>query len=116
MNEKPPSGASAPQSIPVELPANLDPVYSNLALLAHSPAEIVIDFARILPAMPKARVIARIILTPLCAKAFLRALGENIGKYEAQYGEIRLPEGTSLAERLFGKPTVDPQPDSPKEG
>lgn len=116
MNENPPSSAGAPRPIPMELPANLEPVYSNLALIAHSPAEIVVDFARMLPGMPKARVTARIVLTPLCAKAFLRALSDNIAKYETQYGEIRLPEGVSLAERLFGKPTVDPQPDSPKEG
>jgi hypothetical protein len=107
---------SAPRQIPLELPANLEPVYSNLALIAHSPAEIVIDFARILPGMPKARVASRVVLTPLCAKALLRALGENVAKFEKQFGEIHLPEGPSLAEQLFGKPTVDPAPDSPKEG
>jgi hypothetical protein len=106
----------APRPIPLELPGNLEPVYSNLALIAHSPAEIVIDFARMLPGMPKARVAARVLLTPLCAKALWRALGENIAKYEKQFGEIHVPEGPSLAEQLFGKPTVDPAPDSPKEG
>jgi hypothetical protein len=116
MNENPPGATGTPRSLPVELPANLEPLYSNLALIAHSPAEIVIDFARMLPAMPKARITARIVLTPLCAKALLRALADNIAKYESLYGEIRLPEGISLAERLFGKPTIDPQPDTPKEG
>ena len=116
MTEPQPTPPAAPQPLPIELPGNLEPVYSNLALIAHSPAEMVIDFARVLPAMPKARICARVILTPLCAKALLRALGENLAKFEQQYGEIRMPEGPSLAEQLFGKPTVDPAPDSPKEG
>jgi hypothetical protein len=108
--------ASAPRQIPLELPGTLEPVYSNLALIAHSPAEIVIDFARILPGMPKARVAARVVLTPLCAKALLRALADNVAKFEKQFGEIHVPEGPSLAEQLFGKPTGDPTPESPKEG
>jgi hypothetical protein len=116
MSEPQPTPPAAPRPIPIELPGNLEPVYSNLALIAHSPAEIVIDFARILPAMPKARICARVILTPLCAKALLRALGENLANFEKQHGEIRMPEGLSLAEQLFGKPTGDPSPDSPKEG
>ncbi|MBN1437925.1 MAG: DUF3467 domain-containing protein [Anaerolineales bacterium] len=106
----------APRPIPLELPAALEPIYSNLALIGHSPAEIVIDFARMLPGMPKARVAARVVLTPLCAKALMRALADNIAKFEKQYGEIHLPEGPSLAEQLFGKPTGDPAPESPKEG
>jgi hypothetical protein len=108
--------APTPRQIPLELPANLEPVYSNLALIAHSPAEIVIDFARMLPGMPKARVAARVLLTPLCAKALMHALSDNIAKYESQYGEIHVPEGPSLAEQLFGKPTGEPGPDAPKEG
>jgi hypothetical protein len=116
MTEPQPTPPAAPRPLPLELPGNLEPAYANLALIAHSPAEIVIDFARILPAMPKARICARVILTPLCAKALLRALGENLAKFEKQYGEIRFPDGPSLAEQLFGKPTVDPSPDSPKEG
>jgi hypothetical protein len=111
---KPP--AAPPRQIPLELPGNLEPVYSNLALIAHSPTEIVIDFARILPGMPKARVVSRVVLTPLWAKALLRALGDNITKFEKQFGEIHVPEGPSLAEQLFGKPTGDPDPEPPKEG
>jgi hypothetical protein len=106
----------APQAFPVELPGNLEPAYANLAMIAHSPAEIVIDFARMLPGMPKARVVSRVVLTPLCAKAFLRALGDNIAKYETQFGEIKMPEGPSLAESLFGKPTGGPNPEPPQEG
>jgi hypothetical protein len=52
--------------------------------------------------MPKARVYARIVMTPMNAKLLLRALGDNLGRYEAQYGEIALPSG--LAEQLFKPP------------
>jgi hypothetical protein len=116
MSTPPNPPPNPPRAIPLELPGNLEPVYANLALIAHSPAEIVLDFARMLPAMPKARIVSRIVLTPICAKALLKALGDNLAKYETQFGEIRMPEGTSLAEQLFGKPTIDPPPDPPKEG
>jgi hypothetical protein len=107
-----PSAPNTPRALPVEFPANLEPQYMNLAMIAHSPMEVVIDFARILPAMVKARVGARIILSPLGAKMLLRALAENIAKFESQFGEIRVPEGPSLAEQLFRKPTVEPAPDA----
>lgn len=63
-------------------------IYSNLAIISHSPAEFVIDFTRILPGVPKARVHARIVMTPQHAKLLLHALAENVGKFEQQYGEI----------------------------
>jgi len=63
-------------------------IYSNLAIISHSPAEFVIDFTRILPGVPKARVHARIVMTPQHAKLLLHALADNIGKFEHQYGEI----------------------------
>jgi hypothetical protein len=108
-----PSEPNSPRALPIEYPANLEPQYMNLAMISHSPMEVVIDFARILPAMAKARIGSRIILSPLGAKMLLRALTENLAKYENQFGEIRVPEGPSLAEQLFRKPTIDPSPDSP---
>lgn len=63
-------------------------IYSNLALISHSPAEFVIDFTRILPGSPKTKVFARVIMTPQHAKSFMNALQTNIDKYEKQYGEI----------------------------
>jgi len=84
------------------MPANLEAVYSNFALITHSPSEIVVDFARLLPNMPKARIYTRIVMTPLNAKLLLRALAENLGRFEAQYGEIIVPTG--LAEQLFKPP------------
>jgi len=69
-------------------------IYSNLAIITHSGAEFVVDFTRVLPGVPKARVQARIIMTPQHTKLLLNALRENIDKFERQFGEIRL-EGSS---------------------
>jgi len=63
-------------------------VYSNLAIITHSPAEFVVDFIRVMPGVPKAKVQSRIILTPQHAKRLMRALQENISKYESQHGKI----------------------------
>lgn len=65
-------------------------IYSNLAIISHSPAEFVVDFTRILPGVPKARVHARIVMTPQHAKLLLNALADNISKYENQYGEVNV--------------------------
>jgi hypothetical protein len=65
-------------------------IYSNLALISHSPAEFVIDFTRLLPGLPKTKVFARIIMTPQHAKSLLGALKENVEKYEKQFGEIKV--------------------------
>ena len=99
MTDQPLEGSMPPNQMAIEIPSNLEAVYSNFALITHSPSEIVVDFARILPNMPKAKVYARIMMTPMNAKLLLRALGENLSRYEAQYGEIILPSG--LAEQLF---------------
>ncbi|HIS10042.1 MAG TPA: DUF3467 domain-containing protein [Candidatus Avibacteroides excrementipullorum] len=66
--------------------------YSNLAMVAHSQSEFVLDFLRVVPGVKTARVHSRIIMTPEHAKRLLRALGENIKNYEHVNGEIRLPE------------------------
>ncbi|MGA2112198.1 MAG: DUF3467 domain-containing protein [Anaerolineales bacterium] len=107
MNEPsaPPSGKLP---WPLELPAGLEPSYANLALITHSAMEVVIDFARVLPGLPKGRVCSRVVMAPLSAKLLLRALNENLSKYEAQFGEIHVPEGSSLADQLFGRPAGEP--------
>jgi hypothetical protein len=64
--------------------------YSNLAVIAHSSSEFVVDFVSLLPGLPKAKVRSRIILTPEHAKRLMHALIDNIEKYESQFGEIRL--------------------------
>lgn len=65
-------------------------VYSNLAIISHSTSEFVVDFIRIVPGVPKAKVKSRIILTPEHAKRLLFALGENIEKFEKMNGTISL--------------------------
>ena len=82
--------------INIELPADLEAIYSNFAIISHSPSEIVIDFARLLPGVPKSKVLTRIILTPLNAKLLLRALQENLSKYEEKFGEVRTPSDTGF--------------------
>jgi hypothetical protein len=101
------------QQINIEVPPDLEATYANFAMITHSPSEIIIDFARVLPNTPKSKVHARIVTTPMHAKLLLRALSDNLEKYEAQFGEIKLPSGgDKLAQQFFGG--VKP-PDSPKE-
>lgn len=67
--------------------------YSNLAIITHSPSEFVIDFIKMMPGVPKAKVKSRIILTPQHAKRLLKALKDNVSRYESSHGEIKDPEG-----------------------
>lgn len=60
--------------------------YSNLAIITHSTSEFIIDFIRIMPGVPKAKVKNRILMTPEHAKRLMRALADNVSKYEAQFG------------------------------
>lgn len=89
------SNQGQPQ-INIELPNDLEATYSNFAIISHSPSEIVIDFARLLPGNPTSKVLARVVLTPLNAKLLLRALQENLAKYEEHYGEVRTPADTGF--------------------
>lgn len=63
-------------------------IYSNLAIINHSPSEFVLDFLKVMPGVPKARVKSRLVLTPQHAKRLLRALNDNIHRFEEQHGEI----------------------------
>jgi hypothetical protein len=63
--------------------------YSNLAIITHSPAEFIVDFVKVMPGVPKAKVKSRIILTPQHAKRLMKALGDNIPKFEQQNGIIK---------------------------
>ena len=79
------------QSLQLELPPELaEGTYSNLAIIAHSLSEFVIDFARIMPNTLKVKVKSRVILTPENAKRFMLALQDNILKHEQQHGKINL--------------------------
>jgi len=79
------------QQINIELgDKEAEGLYVNLAMITHSPTEIVIDFSRVMPRTPKARVLARIIMTPMHAKLLHTALEDNLKKFEAQFGEIKV--------------------------
>lgn len=65
-------------------------IYANLALITNSPAEFILDFARLVPGMPKTKVHARIIMTPQAIKALSKTLAAKIEQYEKVHGEIKL--------------------------
>jgi hypothetical protein len=92
MNSQPQNQEGA---IDVELSEEIaEGVYANLAMIAHSNSEFILDFIRLMPGVPKAKVKARIILTPEHAKRLLDALRENISRYEEAYGGINDPNDT----------------------
>ena len=66
-------------------------IYSNLAMISHTQSEVIIDFARVLPGLPKGKVYARIVMTPQHAKMLENALADNLKKFEDRYGKIRIP-------------------------
>jgi len=80
----------APQNqVNIELPEDVaEGVYSNLAIISHSQSEFVVDFIRLVPNVPKAKVKSRVILTPQHAKKLLKALNDNVKKFEANHGKI----------------------------
>ena len=79
-----------PNQINIELSEEVaEGVYANLAMIAHSNSEFVIDFIRLMPGVPKAKVKSRIVVTPEHAKRLLTALADNIKKYEENFGEIK---------------------------
>ncbi|MFN8276880.1 MAG: DUF3467 domain-containing protein [Chitinophagales bacterium] len=63
-------------------------IYSNFAIIAHSNQEFILDFVRLMPGIPKAKVKARIVLTPQHAKRLVKALADNVKKYEQQFGKL----------------------------
>ncbi len=92
-----------PQQINIEIgEKEAEGIYSNLAIITHSPAEFVVDFTRVLPGVPKARVQARIIMTPQHTKLLLNALRDNVEKFERQFGEIRIDQGAGLGFQVSG--------------
>lgn len=85
-----------PLKIEIE-PDKMDGIYANMAVITHSSAEFLIDFARMLPNTPAAKVKARIVMAPEHAKRLLLALQNNVGIYERNFGPIELPEANRTA-------------------
>jgi uncharacterized protein (DUF1778 family) len=78
------------QNINIELDDSISQgIYSNLVVVNHSPTEFVLDFINVMPGIPKAKVRSRIILTPEHAKKFIKALSDNLVKYESINGPVK---------------------------
>ena len=80
--------------------------YSNLAIINHSPSEFIVDFIQMMPGVPKAKVKSRVILTPQHAKSLMKALHDNINKYEDQFGKIADVDPNKGIPMNFGGPTA----------
>ncbi len=94
------------QQIDIELSEEIaEGIYSNLAIITHSQTEFVIDFIKLMPGVPKAKVKSRILLTPQHAKRLLRAMQDNIIRFEQANGKIKDLEGTGFPLN-FGGPTA----------
>lgn len=93
--------------ITIDLPKELKAVYANVAFINYTPAELVLDFAQVLPRTPRGTLTARVIMSPIHAKLLQAALAQNIANYERQFGEIRIPQRTNLADDFFRFPGED---------
>jgi hypothetical protein len=95
-----------PNQLNIEISEEIaEGVYANLAIITHSHAEFVIDFVNVMPGTPKSKVKSRIILTPQHAKRFMKALTENIKRFETANGNIQDIEEIQLPMN-FGGPTA----------
>jgi hypothetical protein len=82
-------------------------IYSNLAIITHSNTEFVMDFVRVMPGVPKAKVKSRIVLTPEHAKSLLASLQDNISKFEKNVGPIKKTDQSKAIPLNFGGPTAE---------
>jgi hypothetical protein len=110
---KEPAKKPVKQGLPqLRIPANVETNYSNMVRIAHTPSEIIFDFARLLPGEPHAKVVSRVLTSPVSAKLLLKALTENLAKFEKAYGEITIPKKQTLADYLFNPPKPEDEPES----
>src|ERR1044072_8035449 len=94
-----------PNQLNIEISEEIsEGVYSNLVIITHSHAEFIVDFANVMPGTPKSKVKSRIILTPQHAKRFLKALEDNIHRFEETHGEIKDQDAVEFPMN-FGGPT-----------
>jgi hypothetical protein len=96
------SNPTQPRQLKLEVEPNLKATYSNMVVISHTQHEVVLDFVQVVPSDNRARVLDRVIMTPNHAKMLMQALAENLGRYEAKYGDIKVPNRPgSLADQLF---------------
>ena len=92
------------QQINIELTEDVaDGIYANLAVINHSASEFIVDFINIMPGVPKAKVKSRIILTPQHAKRLVRALNDNVKRFESVHGVIKDYEKAGVPPINFGR-------------
>ena len=89
------------------LPEDLEAQYANFVRISHTASEFVLDFSLLLPGVTKPTIDSRLVMSPTAAKLFLRAMTENLKRYEAKFGEITMPGAHSLADDLF-QPNTNP--------
>ena len=92
----------------LNLPEDLESQYVNFVRISHTASEFVMDFSLLLPGVEKPEVDSRLVMSPMAVKLFLRALSENISRYETKFGEITLPIKHTLADDLF-RPNTPPE-------
>ena len=98
-----------PKNIPqIELPDDLASQYVNFVRISHTASEFILDFSLLLPGVKSPSVESRLVMSPTAAKLFLRALTENLKRYESNFGEIAVPGSHSLADDLF-RPSDQPE-------
>lgn len=100
------SDQQPPSQLNIEITEEVaEGTYANLAIITHSHAEFVMDFVNVMPGTPKSKVKSRIIFTPMHAKRFLKALEDNVNRYEAANGPIKDLEQVEIPLN-FGGPTA----------
>ena len=91
--------------VTLEVPKDMQGVYSNATLInANSPSEFFIDFVQMVPGLPKAQVVSRVVMSPVHAKMLQRALAQHIVQFEQKHGEISVPKQKSIADEFFRFP------------
>jgi hypothetical protein len=103
------------KQISLIIPDGVQPVYSNLVRISHSPADLVLDFAHILPGEQVGKINARIVMSPLSTKLLHMALTEHLVTFEQNFGEIKTPH-IPLADQLFNKINKGQDPEKGSEG
>ena len=94
-----------PNQLNIEISEEVaDGIYSNLAIITHSNSEFVLDFVRVMPGVPKAKVKSRVLLTPQHAKRLMRALADNVQKFESVHGSIRETDMPEIPMNFGGPP------------
>lgn len=92
----------------LRVPDDLNPNYVNFVRISHTASEFVMDFSLLMPGVKEPSIDSRLVMSPMATKLFLRALTDNLSRYEAKFGEITLPGKHSLADDLF-RPNQSPE-------